>query len=79
MLGQLGKFIQPGAYRIESDYGSPRTVTNAVFLNPDGTIVMVVVNQTRKNQTFKVITEYAQFRATIPDKTVATYKWQIDQ
>lgn len=75
LLGQISVFVRSGAHRIESDYGSRRTVTNAAFLNPDGTIVLVAVNQTGEAQPFRVVTPDGQFDAVLPDKSVATYRW----
>jgi glucosylceramidase len=75
LLGQISKFLQRGAMRIDSDYGSHRTVTNAAFLNPDGTIALIAVNQTRREQHVTFVMPDAQVDATIPGKTVATYIW----
>ncbi|MBN1583081.1 MAG: glycosyl hydrolase [Anaerolineae bacterium] len=75
LLGQISKFVQSGAYRIDSGTGSPRTITNAAFLNPDGTIVLVAVNQTDQEQPFTVVTPGGQFTAALPDKSVGTYRW----
>ncbi|NDI35798.1 glycoside hydrolase family 30 protein [Chengkuizengella sediminis] len=74
-IAQFTKFLQEGAKRIESDYGSSDTVTNVSFLNPDGTIVSVVINQTEKDQTFKIISEENEIFTTISAKTVGTFIW----
>jgi O-glycosyl hydrolase len=78
MLGQISKFVQRGAVRIESDYGSSRTVTSGAFLNPDGTAVLVVVNQTRQDQHFSISLPEAWSEAVLPARTVATYIWSVD-
>ncbi|MFN2157937.1 MAG: glycoside hydrolase family 30 beta sandwich domain-containing protein, partial [Anaerolineae bacterium] len=75
LLGQVSKFVQRGAFRVQSDEGSPRTATSAAFLNPDRTLVLVAVNQTDQAQQFRVVAQEQQFLATVPDKTVATYRW----
>lgn len=75
MYGQFSKYIQRGAVRIDSDAGSASTVTNVAFKNPDGSIVMVVVNQTTMPQAIKILTDDGQVTNTIPAKTVATFKW----
>lgn len=77
LLGQVSRFVQAGACRVESDPGSRETVTNAAFLNPGGTVAMVVVNQTGQPQPFRVLAQGKQFAATLPDKTVATYCWRL--
>ena len=73
--GQFSKFVRPGAVRIDSNYGSKDTVTNVAFKNTDGTIVTVVINQTDKDQTFKILNNRTQILATIPAQNVATYQW----
>lgn len=76
LLGQFSKFVTPGYTRIDSNYGSKDTVTNVAFLSPDKrTIVTVVINQTDSAQTFKLVSDGAQIAATIPAKSVATYRW----
>lgn len=75
LIAQYSKFVQPGAKRISSTYGSSGTVTNVSFLNPDNTIVSVIINQTASSQTFKLTSEGQELVATIPAKTVGTYKW----
>lgn len=78
IMGQFSKYVQPGARRIDSDAGSSGTVTNVAFLNPSGEIVMVVVNQTAGSQTFKILSQGGQITATLPAKTVGTYRWMSD-
>lgn len=73
--GQFSKFIRPGAVRIDTNYGSADTVTNVAFKNPDGSIAMIVINQTDKAQKFKVLSEGVQIGDVIPAKNVATYIW----
>jgi glucosylceramidase len=75
LIAQYSKYVQPGAKRISSTYGSSATVTNVSFLNPDNTIVSVIINQTASSQTFKLASEGQELLATIPAKTVGTYKW----
>lgn len=75
IAGQFSKFIRPGAVRIDTNYGSKDTVTNVAFKNTDGSIVMVVVNQTSNDQKFKILSDGVQIGGVIPAKNVATYKW----
>ncbi|WP_139903210.1 glycoside hydrolase family 30 protein [Clostridium thermarum] len=75
ILGQFSKFIQRGAKRIESNYGSPETLTNVAFLNPDNTIVVVIINQTKNKQYFNIVCEGVQISGKVPAKAVATYRW----
>ncbi|VVM31901.1 FIG01289895: hypothetical protein [Terribacillus sp. AE2B 122] len=75
MTGNYSKFVDRGAKRIDSNYGSRDSVTNVSFLNPDNSIVTVVINQTDKAQKFRVVSEGKQFAATLPAGTVGTYEW----
>lgn len=75
LIGQYSKYVQAGAKRISSTYGASTSVTNVSFLNPDNTVVSVVVNQTASNQTFKLACDGQELLATLPAKTVGTYKW----
>lgn len=73
ITAQFTKFLQPGAVRIDSNYGSKSTVTNVAFKNPDGTVVVVVINQNKQDQAFRLVCKGEQISAVIPAGTVATY------
>jgi glucosylceramidase len=75
MTGQFARYIQRGARRIESRYGSPDTITNVAFLNPDGDVVVVAINQTEEEQPIRVVCEGKQFEADVPAGSVATYRF----
>jgi glucosylceramidase len=75
MVAQFSKFVKPGAKRVNTNYGSTGTVTNVAFVNPDGTLVTVVVNQTSGNQAFTLRVGSQQIASTLPAKTVGTYLW----
>ncbi len=75
LTGQYSKFIKVGAKRVDSSLGKAGTLTNVTFRNPDGQLVMVVINLSATAQKFKVKCEGNQFIATLPAKTVGTYTW----
>jgi hypothetical protein len=75
MIAQFSKFVQAGAQRVATGYGSTGTVTNVAFRNPDGTLVAVVVNQTAASQAFTLRVGVEQVASTLPAKTVGTYLW----
>ena len=75
MVAQFSKFVKAGAKRVSTNYGSTGTVTNVAFMNPDGTLVTVVVNQTSGNQAFTLRVGSQQIASTLPAKTVGTYLW----
>jgi len=72
MYGQFMKFIKRDAVRIFSTQGN-RYFNNVAFLNPDGSIVLVVANAETKTQKISVKCGDKFFRAEIPQKTVATF------
>lgn len=79
ITGNFGRFIRPGYVRVESKPGSEATITNIVYANrEDGTMVAVVVNQTKSNQNFKFVVNKKQISATIPAGNVASYIWKED-
>jgi glucosylceramidase len=46
------------------------------FLNPDQTVVLVAVNQTEKEQRFRVAFQGRQIVARLPLKSVGTLVWR---
>jgi len=75
MIAQFSKYVQAGAKRVASGYGSTGTVTDVAFVNPDNSLVTVVVNQTAAGQSFTLRAGARQFTATLPAKTTGTYVW----
>ncbi len=75
LLAQFSKFIPVGAVRVESSLGSVKTVTNVAFENPDGSLTLVVANDSTIRQTFTVNLPHdgTYFTATLPANTVGTY------
>jgi O-glycosyl hydrolase len=73
LYGQFMKFIRPGAVRIQSDPGSAESTTNVAFKNPDGSIVIVAINQCEWTQDVCFVVDGNQLLASLPPSTVATY------
>jgi len=76
LLSQFSKFIQPGSVRIACDRGSIDSITFVAFKNPDGSVLLIAVNQTYKNQSFVVKYEGRYFQTMLPQKCVGTYRWK---
>lgn len=77
ITGQFSRFIRPGYIRVDSDYGSTDTVTNAVFKNPEtNELTAVVVNGTPERQDFKFIVDGMQIIGAVPPGHIATYVWE---
>jgi len=72
MTAQFSRFIGSGAYRIESSLGTAESVTNVAFINPDGSLVVVVVNQTETEQAYRLVSGGWQYQSLLPAKSVAT-------
>jgi glucosylceramidase len=74
-LGHVSKFVDSGAARIESNNDSD--IINVAFKNPDGSIVLVVYNQSSKfgNTDFEVRVGDNSFTHSLFRYTTATFKW----
>lgn len=72
-IAHAGKFVQPGAQRIEThDYKSKR-FSYVAFLNPGGDVVMVIENKLSKAIAFAVPDQNQRyFRVRLPADGVAT-------
>ena len=88
-LGQFSAFIQRGAVRIETprwvhDLASTASGTsgvsagldNVAFVNPDGTRVLVVYNNSYDPGTFGVQWHSLQFRYSLRAGAIVTFVWQ---
>jgi len=75
-LGQVSKFVVPGAYHIASSTGDGNLNT-AAFKNPDGSKVVVVHNtSSTTSDTFNVNWNGTQsFAYTLPAGGIATFTW----
>ena len=78
LFGLYSRFVQPGAIRIDSSPGATDTVTDVAFANPDGTIVVVAINQTKISQSFVLRCQGRQITATLDAKTAASYVWRVE-
>lgn len=72
-IGHFSKFILPGARRIHSSNASG--ILSAAFLNPDGTRVLIVFNDTSGSNPFQVRWGSKAFVYTIPANSGATFVW----
>ncbi|OWP61896.1 glucan endo-1,6-beta-glucosidase [Hymenobacter amundsenii] len=73
-LGHASKFVDPGAVRVASDSQSGGLETVA-FRNPDGSKVLLALNNGNSSSTFKVVWNGQAFTSSLPAGAVATYKW----
>jgi len=75
MYGHFAKFVKRGAHVIESVRGDAR-FNHIAFVNPDGTVVFIVANNTKEARTFNVRCQGRAFHAELPPQSMATYTWQ---
>ena len=73
IIGQISKFVKPGALRISSS-SSSGTIFSAGFKNPDGSIALVVYNSGSAN-TIKVVSESSAFNYSVPASSAVTFNW----
>ena len=86
-LGQASAFVQPGAWRVDSEhfvyYKYTRPGVNLVtpglddvaFLNPDGSTVLLAYANSRAPISFAVQWQGTSFTYTLPAKATVTFVW----
>jgi glucosylceramidase len=76
VLGHLAKFVVPGAYRIDSNTFGHGSIEDVAFQNPDGSIVLLVLNSGGSNSSFSVGWKSQIFTYSLPAGAVATFQWK---
>src|SRR5216684_3218185 len=74
-LGHASKFVQPGAYRVESNSFGQGSVEDVAFQNPDGSIVLLVLNGSGSIAPFNISWRGAYASAILKPGVVATFRW----
>lgn len=82
-LGQVSKFVAPGAERIYSNHfvsylaraGATPGLDDVAFLNPDGRKVLVTYNNSEVPIKFAVQWRGLFFSYTLPAEAMATFEW----
>jgi glucosylceramidase len=74
-LAHVSKFVRPGARRIESNTFGPGSLEDVAFRNPDGSLVLLVLNSGSKPVTFNVGWEKKYAVYTLPGNSAATFTW----
>jgi glucosylceramidase len=75
-MGQLTKFVKPGATRIASNDGAVR---NVAWINPDGSKALVAYNGSGSAQSVRVNWGNESFTYSVPAATSATFTWNGTQ
>jgi O-glycosyl hydrolase len=74
-LGQLSKFVVPGAVRIGSSTLADGSIENVAFRNPDGSKVLVAHNTTASARSFRVQWGGSSFSYTLGGGAAVTFTW----
>jgi glucosylceramidase len=76
VLGHLAKYVQTGAYRIDSNTFGSGNVEDVAFKNPDGSIAVLVLNDAQTPSEFSLNWKGQTVSYTLPAQAVATFFWQ---
>jgi glucosylceramidase len=76
ILGHLSKFVAPGAHRIDTNTFGPGSVEDVAFQNPDGSIVLLVLNSSSSTNTFTATISGRAFTYSMPAGALATFVWK---
>ena len=78
-LGQLSRFVRPGAIRVAStSFGTTGwngQIMDVAFRNPDGSIALIVHNENDEPRRFAVSVGGSAFSYTLPGGALATFTW----
>lgn len=73
-IGHTSKFVDPGAYRIESNSFAD-DIEDVAYKNSDGSKVVVLSNRTSIQKSVKIKWGSQSFTYTVPEKAAVTFKW----
>jgi glucosylceramidase len=74
-LAHASKFVAPGAHRVDSNTFEQGSLEDVAFRNPDGSLVLLVMNSSTAAITFNIAWA-GQFAAyKLPGGAVATFHW----
>jgi glucosylceramidase len=73
-IGHASRFIQPGAYCIQST-GYIGGIDNVAAINPDGSIALLAINSADISQTFQIRWHGSTLTYTLDSNAVATFVW----
>ncbi|MGC9969871.1 MAG: glycoside hydrolase family 30 beta sandwich domain-containing protein [Bryobacteraceae bacterium] len=79
VLGHLAKFVRPGAVRIGSEPPGTGSILHVAFRNPDGSVVLFVLNNGSPAGQFTVMWNGQAFAHSLPVGAVATFVWNPRQ
>ena len=74
LLGHFSKFVKPGAVRLGTGE-FPGKFENVAFMNPDGSLVMVLLNGGSSDQLITIREGTSSFQYTLPANALVTLVW----
>lgn len=74
LIAQMSKVTRAGAYRLAS-FSTNDKLLHTVFANPDGTMAIVVFNDSNKEIKFDIVWNGKYFNYTLGAKTVSSLLW----
>ena len=74
-LADASKFVAPGAYRIESNTWEQGNLEDVAFQNPDGSIVLIVLNSSSAPIAFNIGWKGQYASCKLAAAAVATCVW----
>jgi glucosylceramidase len=75
LLSHIGRYVSPGAVRVDSTASNSTGVQSVAFLNPDGSHALVLYNEGGTAQPVTVRWAGKAARVQIPSGAVATLRW----
>jgi glucosylceramidase len=66
----------PGAHRIDSNTFGAGSIEDVAFQNPDGTVVLLVLNSAKNAESFAVSYKGESFNYQLPAGALATFTWK---
>ncbi len=72
-IGHFSRFVRTGARRLASEGGSP-TLQHVAFVNPDKSLVVVVLNVSDSPESFTLESASGKLTCTIPAHAIHTYR-----
>lgn len=76
-LAHVSKYVAPGAYRVASNDFGQGSLEDVAFVNPDGSLVLLVVNGSNAAETFNIawVGKFASYK--LAAGAVATFRWNV--
>jgi glucosylceramidase len=74
-LAHASKFVTPGAYRVESNTFDQGSLEDVAFSNPDGSLVLLVLNSGGSVAAFNIAWAGKDASYKLPGGAVATFLW----